>query len=579
MQDLGLPLAGGRSPAFSTAKYQPVVAILGSTGTGKSQLAVEIAEHLATTSSPAQDWPRGGGVISVDSMQMYRGLDIITNKATPEEQGQVEHYLMSFLDIEETYDVARFVQEAKQIAETKIIAKRQLPILCGGTTYYMQHLLFPGNVVTARGTEASSGDPNESHGEPDTSVGAVMPPQDDELAAAMDGLTIANRSTWQAILTSATKTSVHDLPSARDLWDLLDALDPVMARRWHPSDARKITNSLRVIASTGKRHSHWVAEQDAAAAARSADGVLSSNDDVVRWAGKPVRVLFFLVYASRNRLNERLNARIGTMIERGLLKELQELRTAATSQSSGIDHTKGIFQSIGYKEFEPFLDKLDEYVRDSEVDAVLDNLDPAALSRELKQLFDRGVEEMKTATRQYAKKQLMWTKNKLLPEIRRRQERGEQVDIVLLDTSDKGAWDSQVRAPALRILDAFLSGQELPREYCNNEAYRTEIEPLLRPRPVPDAQSEVEVSNSLSDNAHLLCATCTEASPGGKEVYYRHADESKHHAGKTHRRALNWNRKQERLRNGERLGASEEAIARKRAERAARRKEVEPSEL
>lgn len=501
---------------------------------------------------------------------MYRGLNVITNKATVDEQGDVPHHLMSFLDIEETYDVARFVKEARHIAERECISRDRLPILVGGTTYYIQHLLFPGNVVAARGQEdAEQMGPFETVANTEPTV-AVVAPFEAELLDAMENLSDANRLTWQAFAATSANTNVFKMPPPRDLWNLLHALDPFMARRWHPSDGRKIANSLRVIASTGKRHSDWIAEQEAAAAAGIQRGGATDNH-VVHWSDKPIRVLLFLMYASPEELKERLNYRTGKMIERGLLQELRELRRLAAATSIKIDNTKGIFQSIGYKEFKPFLDVLEERYGS---DASVGNLDVGELSAELRHLFERSLEDMKTATRQYAKKQLMWMKNKLLPELSKRKQRGEHVEIVLLDASEKDKWEERVRSPAIKALEAFLSGLKIPRECWDNEAYRREIEPLLQAeQPGSYSSTFSGLPASLSANTHILCPICTSANRNGAEVYFRRADDQRHRNGRPHRRALAWVKKQQLLQEGKRLDFSDEEICRKRKERAARRRE------
>ena len=95
--------------------------IAGPTASGKSAVAIKIAERLQ------------GEIISVDSMQVYRGLDIGTAKPSEAEQAGIPHHLIECAGLEETYDAARFVREATA-AERKI----ERPIYCGGTGLYFQ---------------------------------------------------------------------------------------------------------------------------------------------------------------------------------------------------------------------------------------------------------------------------------------------------------------------------------------------------------------------------------------------------------------------------------------------------------
>lgn len=96
--------------SYSTSK-RPLVAVVGTTGVGKSQLGVELA--LALQRNPAAGYC-GGEIINTDSMQVYAGLDVITNKATAEEMHGVKHHLMGFLPPGQEYRVGEFQREAQE---------------------------------------------------------------------------------------------------------------------------------------------------------------------------------------------------------------------------------------------------------------------------------------------------------------------------------------------------------------------------------------------------------------------------------------------------------------------------------
>ena len=110
-------------------KNKPLIIITGPTGSGKSRLSVLLAHRI------------GGSVVSADSMQIYRGMDIGTAKVTPEETDGIPHYLIDIMDPEESYDVTRFKAEAKKAIED-IYSKGRIPIICGGTGFYIQALLY-----------------------------------------------------------------------------------------------------------------------------------------------------------------------------------------------------------------------------------------------------------------------------------------------------------------------------------------------------------------------------------------------------------------------------------------------------
>lgn len=106
----------------------PVVAVVGPTATGKTRLAVEISIRY------------GGEVVSADSMQIYRGLDIGTAKPSADEMRGIPHHLIDFLDPSAAFSVADYVGLAsEQIAE--IYARGRLPVIAGGTGLYVRSLL------------------------------------------------------------------------------------------------------------------------------------------------------------------------------------------------------------------------------------------------------------------------------------------------------------------------------------------------------------------------------------------------------------------------------------------------------
>ena len=105
-----------------------ILVICGPTASGKTALAAELALRL------------GGEVVSADSMQVYRGMDIGTAKPTPSETLGVPHHMIDVADPEENYSVARYVQEAVPIVDG-LLARSRLPIVAGGTGLYIDHLV------------------------------------------------------------------------------------------------------------------------------------------------------------------------------------------------------------------------------------------------------------------------------------------------------------------------------------------------------------------------------------------------------------------------------------------------------
>ena len=166
--------------------------LLGPTGSGKSALALEVAQH------------RPVELISVDSAQVYRGLDIGSAKPSAAERSTVTHHLIDIRDPAERYSAAEFVRDA-QAAIAVVRARGKLPLLVGGTMLYAKAL--------RDGLSA-------------------LPSADSAIRAALDA--DAHRLGWPVL-------------HAR-----LAALDPETAARLAPNDAQRIQRALEVIAVSGQ---------------------------------------------------------------------------------------------------------------------------------------------------------------------------------------------------------------------------------------------------------------------------------------------------------------------------------------
>jgi len=133
-------VTGGLERSDSGKRPRPI-AVIGPTGTGKSQLALEVAERL------------GGEIVNADAMQQYRGMDIGTAKLGPAERRGIPHHQLDVLDVTETATVARYQQAA--VADVEAIAARgHAPIIVGGSMMYIQSLLddwaFPATDAEVR---------------------------------------------------------------------------------------------------------------------------------------------------------------------------------------------------------------------------------------------------------------------------------------------------------------------------------------------------------------------------------------------------------------------------------------------
>ncbi|KAG8744763.1 hypothetical protein FRC10_009528 [Ceratobasidium sp. 414] len=192
-----------------------------------------------------------------------------------------------------------------------------------------------------------------------------------------------------------TRADDIDEDTSFQLHTLLVHLDPTTASRWHWKDARKVLRSINII-----RESNMTVEE--------------------AYKAQPDPVSSAIVAAHPPDITS------------GLREEIEQMRQAASTADGKIEMI-GLNQAIGYKEFEGYFE------------------DPSRSQPE----FDRGVERMKVATRQYATRQVKWIKSRLLPTILA----SENVHIALLEVKDPAHWDKDVLQPALKYLSEFLDGQ------------------------------------------------------------------------------------------------------------------------
>jgi tRNA dimethylallyltransferase len=122
------PCAGGNSFPPRACEMKPPIFIAGPTAVGKSEIALLLAEKI------------GGEIISADSMQVYRGLDIGTAKPNEAERKGISHHLIDVCELTENFDAAQFIRLAQKAVE-EIQSRNKTPIFCGGTGLYFKAYL------------------------------------------------------------------------------------------------------------------------------------------------------------------------------------------------------------------------------------------------------------------------------------------------------------------------------------------------------------------------------------------------------------------------------------------------------
>lgn len=171
-----------------------VIAIVGPTAVGKTSLSIELAKQF------------NGEIISGDSMQVYRGLDIGTAKVTAEEMEGIPHHLIDVRDVDESYSAADF-QKAARKAIQEISDRGKLPIIVGGTGLYIQSLLW------------------------DYKLGNEGELEDDFLRAKYEAFAEENGNLA--------------------LWEKLQLTDPLAAEKIHYNNRKKMIRALEVFELTG----------------------------------------------------------------------------------------------------------------------------------------------------------------------------------------------------------------------------------------------------------------------------------------------------------------------------------------
>jgi tRNA dimethylallyltransferase len=270
--------------------------LVGPTASGKTAVGVEVARRV------------GAEVLSLDSMALYRGMDIGTAKPTEAERAGVPHHLIDVAEPHEAFSTGRYIEEAER-AIAEVTGRGRRPLFVGGTALYLKAL-----------TEGFFDGPE------------------------------ADWSLRHRLLAEAERDG------SAALHERLRAVDRAAAERIHPNDVRRIVRALEVFETTGQP----ISEQQTQFGAPSTryDCVLAG----LRWP--------------RDQLYRRIERRVDTMFEAGLVDEVRRL----LASPEGISHAAGQF--VGYREV------------------------IASLGGECS--LDEARDLIKTRTRQFARRQLTW---------------------------------------------------------------------------------------------------------------------------------------------------------------------------
>ncbi len=279
------------------------LAIVGPTTSGKTALSVAVAQAL------------DGEIISMDSRQVYRGMDIGTDKVDLVDRARAPHHGLDLRNPDQRYSAGQFARDARRRID-EIRSRGRVPVLAGGTGFFLRAL-----------TEPIFGEP------------------------ALDSVRLERLRSW-----------LGNQPRERlERW--VRMVDPVRAPTAIPGGPHRMSRTLEVALLSGRPLSWW--HRNAPPEAPGERGLVVMLD------------------VPREVLNERIDARVRTMVERGLTDEVRRLLAA------GYRRTDPGMTGTGYREI------------------------AAHLSGEM--TLDAALESMALQTRQYARRQLTWFRHQLPP--------------------------------------------------------------------------------------------------------------------------------------------------------------------
>ncbi|MDE2808384.1 MAG: tRNA (adenosine(37)-N6)-dimethylallyltransferase MiaA [Gemmatimonadota bacterium] len=252
---------------------KPLILITGPTATGKTEIALEVAQHLPKVE-----------IISADSRQIYRYMDIGTAKPTAEQQNQCPHHLLDVLNPEENYSAGAYERAARRIIE-QVWNREGLPIMVGGTGLYWQSALD----------------------------GCF----EDDFTAALD------ETTEYAPIRAELQNRLH-CEGLASLYEELGRRDPVAQARLQPGDTQRVLRALEV-----------------AMAGKSTLSVLWRERKGQPFVRKPQMICLIM---ERSRLYERIDQRVEQMVEQGWIEEVRALREMGYDPGDSALGTLGYFE-------------------------------------------------------------------------------------------------------------------------------------------------------------------------------------------------------------------------------------------
>lgn len=287
---------------------KPLVVLSGPTAVGKTELSLDLAERI------------GGEIISADSIQVYRGMDVGSAKPPPKERRGIRHYLIDVLDPSENFNVFRFQEMAKAAME-EIWSHGHIPILTGGTGFYTQSVIYDIGFTENDGSTAF-----RSLLENTSEISELL-----FLPAGLER--------YEKVFEEWKKTPGEHSGKAF-LHACLACVDPAYAKEIHQNNVKRVIRALEFQEQTGEN--------------------ISLHNEEQRKRESPYNFAHFVLTDDRAEIYRRIDDRVDVMMQMGLLDEVKRLKNA------GVPGDGTAMQGIGYREILGYLNgeyPLEEAVR------------------------------------------------------------------------------------------------------------------------------------------------------------------------------------------------------------------------
>ncbi len=230
---------------------KPLIILTGPTAVGKTALSIQLAKAV------------GGEIVSADSMQVYRHMDIGSAKVTKEEMEGIPHYLIDVLEPQDDFNVVTFQTLARQ-AMDEIYSHGNIPIITGGTGFYIQALLYDIDFK-----------------------------ENDE------------KNPIREELEQLAKDLGDKAPEV--LHEKLTQVDPEAAKQIHANNVKRVIRAIEYFKQTGEK--------------------ISEHNEEMRQKESPYNFLYYVLTRDRKTLYERIDERVDIMMENGLVEEVKKLKS------------------------------------------------------------------------------------------------------------------------------------------------------------------------------------------------------------------------------------------------------------